>query len=98
MDALANANNADQALDMLRKASVSAPTPYFTGCLIGYVLAIITTVVVMLVFEHGQPALLYLVPGVLGSVALNALIRGDFKKLQDYSEENLVNDNKEKAN
>jgi minor histocompatibility antigen H13 len=73
---------------------VAAPRPYFYGTIIGYVLAIITTVVIMLVFEHGQPALLYLVPACLGSVMINAAIRGELKTIWDFSEENFVNDEK----
>lgn len=48
----------------------------------------------MMVFEHGQPALLYLVPGCLGSVLLNALRLGELKSIWEFSEENFVNDDK----
>ena len=69
-----------------------SPKTYYLGCVIGYLVAIITTVVVMLLFDHGQPALLYLVPACLGSTTMIALCKGDLKKLFDYSEENLVDD------
>lgn len=39
--------------------------------------AIVTTVVVMIIFDHGQPALLYLVPGVMLSVVINAWRLGE---------------------
>ena len=94
VDNLADNGETDKVLTMLRKASVTASTPYFYGCVIGYILAIITTVVIMLVFDHGQPALLYLVPGCLGSVMINALRLGDLTNLWEFSEENFVNDDK----
>jgi minor histocompatibility antigen H13 len=46
---------------------------------IGYLVAIITTVVIMFIFNHGQPALLYLVPGCIFAVIITAVIRGEFK-------------------
>ena len=91
---LADSNDHDAVLTKLKKASVTAPTPYFNGCVVGYVLAIIMTVVIMLVFEHGQPALLYLVPGCLGATLINALRFGELTKLWDFTEENFVNDEK----
>ena len=91
---LADMGQADEVLSMLKKASYNAPRPYFWGCVIGYILAIIMTVVIMLFFEHGQPALLYLVPACLGSVCINALRLGDFNKLWEFSEDNFVNDDK----
>jgi minor histocompatibility antigen H13 len=77
-------------------ASVSAPDaliasyfpkPYFTAAMIGYFAAMLTTLGVMLVFEHGQPALLYLVPGVTGAVWLTGLIRGEIKDMLRYTED-----------
>jgi len=52
--------------------------------------AIITTVVIMLVFEHGQPALLYLVPACLLSVVINALRLGEFKEIWEFNEEKII--------
>src|SRR2546430_16029951 len=39
---------------------------YFYATITGYIVGIITSFVVMSIFRHAQPALLYLVPGVLG--------------------------------
>lgn len=61
--------------------------PYFWSCIAGYVVGILTTVVVMLVFKRGQPALLYLVPGCIGSVFLCAFVRHEIKDVFNYSEE-----------
>lgn len=70
-------------------ATKNVPTfakPYFTASIIGYVLGMSVTLIVMQVFKHAQPALLYLVPGVLGAVWLTALVRGEFKDMWQYSE------------
>ncbi|KAF0691044.1 Aste57867_17656 [Aphanomyces stellatus] len=61
--------------------------PYFNVNIIFYALALVATVVVMVVFNHAQPALLYLVPACLGSSLVQALIRGELKELLAYSEE-----------
>lgn len=91
---LSEAGKAEDVVDMLKRQASAAPRPYFYGCVIGYIIAIITTVVVMMVFEHGQPALLYLVPACLGSVTINALRLGEFDKLWEFTEENFVDDDK----
>lgn len=62
------------------------PKPYFNASMIGYVVGMITTLGIMSVFEHAQPALLYLVPGVLSSLWLTAFIRGEVQEMWDYSE------------
>ncbi|GAB7344961.1 hypothetical protein MBLNU457_3391t1 [Dothideomycetes sp. NU457] len=64
----------------------SFPKPYFAAAVCGYVLGMVFTLVIMLVFKHGQPALLYLVPGVLGSLWLTGLIRGEIKEMWEFSE------------
>ncbi len=46
----------------------------------GYVGGLATTIIVMNVFEAAQPALLYIVPAVLGAVSLHALVQGEFKQ------------------
>lgn len=50
---LCEKGNPDEVLSMLKKAAYKAPKTYFYTCLVGYVLAIGTTIVIMLVFEHG---------------------------------------------
>jgi minor histocompatibility antigen H13 len=74
----------------MQKQAATAPTPYFIGSLIGYMIAIVTTVVIMLIFDHGQPALLYLVPGVMLSVIINAWRFGEFTRVFEHSEEELT--------
>lgn len=75
---------------MMFKANENASKSYFYSTLIGYLIAIITTVVIMIVFDHGQPALLYLVPGVLLAVLLTAAIKGELKQVYEWNEEKLI--------
>lgn len=63
------------------------PKPYFTASVIGYLLGMITTLGAMQIAEHPQPALLYLVPGVLGSLWGTAFFRGDIKEMWNFTEE-----------
>lgn len=60
---------------------------YFHASVIGYVLGMVSTLIGMQVSQHPQPALLYLVPGVLGAVWLTALRRGELKELLEYTED-----------
>lgn len=62
------------------------PKTYFHAGLFGYVLGMLCTLGVMHVFGHAQPALLYLVPGVVGSLWGTALIKGDIKTMWEYTE------------
>lgn len=55
--------------------------------MVGYFLGMMVTLAMLLIFKHGQPALLYLVPGVLGSLLLTSLVRGEFKELWMYTED-----------
>ncbi|KIW75382.1 hypothetical protein Z517_10123 [Fonsecaea pedrosoi CBS 271.37] len=63
------------------------PKPYFRATILGYLAGMIVTVVVMQVAQHAQPALLYLVPGVLLSFWGTALVKGHLKELWNYSEQ-----------
>ncbi|KAL6703297.1 hypothetical protein ACN47E_010004 [Coniothyrium glycines] len=63
------------------------PKTYFKASLVGYVLGLLATLGVMMIWNHAQPALLYLVPGVLGSLWLTALFRGELDLMWNYTEE-----------
>lgn len=63
------------------------PKPYFIASLVGYVAGMIATLLVMSIWQHAQPALLYLVPGVLASIWSTALVRGEVKQMWSYTEE-----------
>ena len=64
----------------------SFPKPYFYATVIGYLGGLVATVMVMQVWGHAQPALLYLVPGVLGMFWGTAVVRGDVGELWRYTE------------
>ena len=57
---------------------------YFMTCWIGYILGICETFAALYIFDHAQPALLFLVPMCTLSVALVAFIKGDFKDLLEF--------------
>jgi Signal peptide peptidase len=59
---------------------------YFYSSLVGYTIGMIATYTVLIVFEHGQPALMYLVPTVLISLWAIAAVRGDLAKMWGYAE------------
>ncbi len=52
-------------------------TLYFNTCFLGYVLGIILTFSAMIIFNHAQPALLFLVPTCTLSVLGLAFLKGD---------------------
>lgn len=71
---------------------------YFYASLIGYILSLILTCKIVEIYKVGQPALLYLCPGVMISVFSTALYNGDFWKLWNYDETPISNDDKENNN
>ena len=68
------------------RLKISFPKPYFKASMAGYVTGMVTTLAVMSVFNHAQPALLYLVPGVLLSLWGTALFKGQIKHMWEFSE------------
>lgn len=69
------------------------PKPYFWTSLVAYVVGLATTLYVMIAFSAAQPALLYLVPALLISSSLCAVVRGEWKELLEYSEEEEEEEN-----
>jgi minor histocompatibility antigen H13 len=53
----------------------------------GYVLGLGTTIAVMNIFNAAQPALLYIVPAVLGAVAARAAAAGELAAVLAWEEE-----------
>jgi minor histocompatibility antigen H13 len=79
----------------------SFPKPYFKASLIGYIVGMISTLAAMQYSNHAQPALLYLVPGVLSFLWGTALLRGEFREMWEFSdaeesEEEVTNEKEEK--
>ncbi|KAF3054822.1 Intramembrane protease 2 [Daldinia childiae] len=63
------------------------PKPYFYAALTGYLLAMVVTLVMLLVYRHAQPALLYLVPGVVFAAWITGLFRGELREMWGYTED-----------
>ncbi|KAI0201693.1 signal peptide peptidase-domain-containing protein [Astrocystis sublimbata] len=63
------------------------PKPYFHAAMAGYLLAMVATLAMMLTFNHAQPALLYLVPGVVSAVWLTGAVRGEIRDMWKYTED-----------
>lgn len=71
---------------------------YFYTNYLAYLMGLITTVVILHVFNSAQPALLYLVPACIGSALLTSLARGELMlllKYEDHPEEMLMRNGKE---
>lgn len=60
---------------------------YFNASILGYIVGMLTTLVVLNIFNHAQPALLYLVPGVLISLWGTAWVRGEIPLMWGYTED-----------
>ncbi|OAL50214.1 hypothetical protein IQ07DRAFT_568007 [Pyrenochaeta sp. DS3sAY3a] len=75
------------AKESAAEAPFTFPKTYFKASLVGYVAGLLATLGVMMVWNHAQPALLYLVPGVLGSLWLTALARGELAVMWAYTED-----------
>lgn len=71
-------------------AATSFPKTYFHATVLGYAAGMGVTLAMLLVFKRGQPALLYLVPGVLGSLYLRAFTRGELKLIWGYTEDGSI--------
>lgn len=74
----------------------SFPKPFFNASIVGYIVGMCTTLVAMQVSDHPQPALLYLVPGVLFSLWGYALLSGQMKEFWAFSDAGDEEDEKKK--
>ncbi|KAK2745524.1 hypothetical protein FQN57_003649 [Myotisia sp. PD_48] len=63
------------------------PKTYFTASVVGYTAGIIATLLSMQFSNHPQPALLFLVPGVLISLWGTGYIKGDIQTMWNFSDE-----------
>lgn len=59
---------------------------YFNASFLAYILGLVTTIVVMSVFKHAQPALLYLVPACISFPVTLAAVKGDLKTMFAYED------------
>ena len=74
------ANVAKYGLDEAEKHPVGYST-YFNWSMVAYVLSLVATLIAMIYMEAAQPALLYIVPFVIGASMLVALARGEMTEL-----------------
>lgn len=63
------------------------PKTYFNTVLVNYLIGLAATGLAMYLMNQAQPALLYLVPFTTISVAVMALINGDFVHMMKYKED-----------
>ncbi|CAH1640473.1 unnamed protein product [Spodoptera littoralis] len=63
---------------------------YFRATFTAYVVGLLATILVMHVFKHAQPALLYLVPACLATPLCLALLRGDINALFNYEDQPAI--------
>ncbi|KAI0487587.1 signal peptide peptidase-domain-containing protein [Xylaria cf. heliscus] len=63
------------------------PKPYFHAAMAGYLFAMLATLAMLLTFHHAQPALLYLVPGVVSAVWIAGVFRGEVREMWKYTED-----------
>eukprot|EP00415_Alexandrium_ostenfeldii_P002078 UN2078 len=69
---------------VLKGSGKATSSVYLTVCMVAYALSLITTVLVMLIFNAAQPALLYIVPYVLAASAGLAFLRGECREVLAY--------------
>ncbi|KAG6533103.1 hypothetical protein ZIOFF_006964 [Zingiber officinale] len=58
---------------------------YFNSAFLGYTIGLVLTIIVMNWFQAAQPALLYIVPGVIGFLAAHCLWNGEVKSVGSRS-------------
>ncbi|OJJ04957.1 hypothetical protein ASPVEDRAFT_55016 [Aspergillus versicolor CBS 583.65] len=64
----------------------SFPKTYFKASIVGYSFGMTSTLAVMQIFNHAQPALLYLVPGVVISLWGTALVKGQIREMWEFDD------------
>lgn len=74
------------ALALRFDASRGKGSNYFRSAFAGYVAGLGVTIIVMNWFQAAQPALLYIVPGVLGFLATHCMVNGEIKELLSFDE------------
>ncbi|KAG5490461.1 hypothetical protein JKF63_00581 [Porcisia hertigi] len=65
--------------DYVKRGSV-----YFVTAIIAYTLSLVNTMVVMMIFQHGQPALLFIVPWLLVTFSALVVYNGDIKAAWNF--------------
>ncbi|KAL7126954.1 hypothetical protein ABFS83_14G221700 [Erythranthe nasuta] len=76
------------ALALRFDVSRGKESQYFKSAFVGYTAGLVATIIVMNWFQAAQPALLYIVPGVIGFLAAHCLWNGEVKPLLAFDESN----------
>ncbi|KAJ8423935.1 hypothetical protein Cgig2_032949 [Carnegiea gigantea] len=63
---------------------------YFKSAFFGYTVGVVLTIIVMNWFQAAQPALLYIVPAVIGFLAAHVIWNGDIIPLLEFDESKLA--------
>lgn len=84
------------ALALRFDVSRGKESQYFKSAFIGYTAGLVLTIVVMNWFQAAQPALLYIVPAVIGFLAVHVTWNGDIKPLMEFDESKLAGDKSSK--
>ena len=74
-----NRHHQNGATPALRAAAF--PKTYFRAAMAGYLVAMLATLAMLLAFNHAQPALLYLVPGVVSAAWLTGAARRELRSM-----------------
>ncbi|KAG5253964.1 signal peptide peptidase [Salix suchowensis] len=74
------------ALALRFDVSRGKDSQYFKSAFIGYTAGLVLTIIVMNWFQAAQPALLYIVPAVIGFLAAHVLWNGEVKPLMEFDE------------
>ncbi len=69
--------------DMTRRSSSKL---YFNVSFIAYILALFITILILQIFKHGQPALLYIVPLCIGFPLITSMICKDWTAMFAYED------------
>ncbi|CAF0768852.1 unnamed protein product [Didymodactylos carnosus] len=81
--------------DMTRRTK-NGSALYFNVSFVAYIIALVVTVLILQIFKHGQPALLYIVPLCLIFPLFTALVKNDLKPMFAY-EDHPTTDEKNSA-
>ncbi|CAK9134624.1 unnamed protein product [Ilex paraguariensis] len=74
------------ALALRFDVSRGKESQYFRSAFLGYTVGVVLTIVVMNWFQAAQPALLYIVPAVIGFLATHCIWNGEVKPLLEFDE------------
>ncbi|TKY58278.1 Signal peptide peptidase [Spatholobus suberectus] len=70
---------------------------YFKSAFLGYTAGLVLTIIVMNWFQAAQPALLYIVPCVIGFLAAHCIWNADVKQLLEFDESKTAKSSQEES-